>query len=182
MEHLSFSHLNFQSICVTDCLLQVLAVADPLLEVIMLMKVKVKMVRVVKVNMKMVMNMNMWMVMDIFWLIGDNDPYYDDSSTDMLPCMFNEICKSTLPSCNANNDLIALQILVHLLLCSHLLEIASRLGLLSLLMTLDHSLFKQHILEVLHRSVYIRHLFFVILFICNICNRTIQRRLADVSS
>ena len=74
MEHLSFSHLNFQSICVTDCLLQVLAVADPLLELIMLMMVKVKMVRVVKVNMKMVMNMNMWMVMVIFWLIGDNDP------------------------------------------------------------------------------------------------------------
>ena len=61
----------------------------------------------------------------------------------MLPCMFNVICKSTLPSCNGNNDLIALQILVHLLLCSHLLEIASRLGLLSLLMTLDHSLFGQ---------------------------------------
>ena len=96
MEHLSFSHLNFQSICVTDCLLQVFAVADPLLEVGKLMKVrlmKVRMERVVNVNVKMVMNMNMWMVMVIFWLIGDNDPYYDDSSTDMLPCMFNGICK-----------------------------------------------------------------------------------------
>ena len=58
-----------------------------------------------------------------------------------------EYVKSTLPPCNANNDLIALQILVHLLLCSHLLEIASRLGLLSLLMTLDHYLFEQHILH-----------------------------------
>ena len=83
MEHLSFSHLNFQSICVTDCLLQVLAVADPLLELIMLMKVRL--VRVVNVNMKMVMNMNMWMVMVIFWLIGDNDPYHDDSS--LLCCL-----------------------------------------------------------------------------------------------
>ena len=79
MEHLSFSHLNFQSICVTDCLLQVLTMADPLLEVGKLMKVrlmKVRMERVVNVNVKMVMNMNMWMVMVIFWLSGDNDPYY----------------------------------------------------------------------------------------------------------
>ena len=94
MEHLSFSHLNFQSICVTDCLLQVFAVADPLLELGRLMKVmkvmkvrvvKVRMVRVVNVNVKMVMNMNMWMVMVIFWLIGDNDPYHDDSS--LLCCL-----------------------------------------------------------------------------------------------